>query len=130
MRARAGRTKIAGMTRALFVAAVALVAVSACTETLPAPLGDGGPLVDLDAAADAALDAASDAGADADAGRECTPNCFREIVCRLGGCGGPVTSDGCCACLPGEIDDVACQDAGPDASDAATDAPSDAPADG
>lgn len=50
-------------------------------------------------------------------GRTCWQECFRNVRCRKGGCEGPVVSDGCCSCLPGEIDDYMC------ASDASADAP-------
>ena len=55
--------------------------------------------------------AGSDAEVDGDAGRVCTETCFRAITCRKGGCGGPITSVGCCSCLPDEVDDIVCADA-------------------
>ena len=41
-------------------------------------------------------------------GMDCPPECVRAVVCRKGGCDGPVVQSGCCPCPAGAIDDFNC----------------------
>src|SRR5205809_120536 len=73
-----------------------------------APAADGGSAADGSTSSDSGNDGSKPNPADCG-------ECFRAVTCRRGGCDGPVTQVGCCACPPGDIDDLGC------AKDAAAD---------
>ncbi|WP_146652863.1 hypothetical protein [Labilithrix luteola] len=106
-----------GLTFGLVVS-LGVAAVAACSSgSLPAPTEDGGA---QDSGSSGTSGSSGSSGTpgdsgtsgtpqrDASAARECSPECLRNTVCRAGDCTGPVTSDGCCNCLPGEVDEATC----------------------
>lgn len=64
-------------------------------------------VVDLETDEESSAASSGDAGP---AERSCLPNCTVGHQCCIGGCGGPpaVTENGCCACLPGEVNSQQC----------------------